>query len=231
MKVSAVTVALGAIKAVAAITCDEGYTAGYDEVVETLPYSYEQVMSIIGDYKNITWSGTAYDDVTLNGTDNTAGTARTYELDGATLVETLITYSKPDGGPYYEDHYLGLLYLSAYNLSAYAPHDTTTVTATCNDTASIFNMSVSYCASDATVAQTVFHSIHATDIETVREWLGNETYTGCSTATTSTANSSVSATSTAGLALLTGSSGLSASSNMLSLVSALCFVGGSFALL
>lgn len=62
--------------------CDDGFFPGTDTVIFTTPYSYQQVMSIIGDYKNITWSGSPYDTVTLNGTDNTVGTARTYDIDG-----------------------------------------------------------------------------------------------------------------------------------------------------
>ena len=51
-------------------------------------YTYQQVMSIIGSFRNITWSGSPYDSVTLNGTDNTVGTARTYNIDGEMLDQT-----------------------------------------------------------------------------------------------------------------------------------------------
>jgi hypothetical protein len=62
--------------------CDDGYFPGTDTVIFTTPYTYQQVMSIIGSFRNITWSGSPYDSVTLNGTDNTVGTARTYNIDG-----------------------------------------------------------------------------------------------------------------------------------------------------
>lgn len=62
-------------------------------------------MSIIGSYKNLTWSGNPDDTVTLNGTDNTVGTARTYDLAGAHVIETILEYSKPAApGPYNEVH-------------------------------------------------------------------------------------------------------------------------------
>ena len=64
--------------------CDDGYFPGTDTVIFTTPYTYQQVMSIIGSFKNITWSGSPYNSVTLNGTDNTVGTARTYDIDGKT---------------------------------------------------------------------------------------------------------------------------------------------------
>lgn len=67
--------------------CNDGYFPGTDTVIYTTPYTYQQVMSIIGSFRNITWSGSPYDTVTLNGTDNTVGTARTYDIDGEALNE------------------------------------------------------------------------------------------------------------------------------------------------
>jgi len=57
-------------------TCTAGFEAGRDEVLYTVPYTYDQVLSIIRDFKNLTWSGNTPDTVSLNGTDNTVGTAR-----------------------------------------------------------------------------------------------------------------------------------------------------------
>jgi hypothetical protein len=59
--------------------CNYDFEPGTDTVIYTTPYTYAQVMSIIGSFRNITWSGSPYDSVTLNGTDNTVGTARTCE--------------------------------------------------------------------------------------------------------------------------------------------------------
>ena len=75
-----------------------GFDLGTDTVIFTVPYTYEQVMSIIGDYQNLTWSGSPAGSVTLNGTDNTVGTARTYNIAGAHVVETITTTrSRPTG--------------------------------------------------------------------------------------------------------------------------------------
>lgn len=80
MKASIFGAALVGAATALATSCDAGYYPGYDEVVMTLPYTYQEVMSIIGAFRNITWSGTDYDAVTENGTDNTVGTARTYVI-------------------------------------------------------------------------------------------------------------------------------------------------------
>lgn len=47
--------------------CQPGYEFGTDTVLFTTPYTYAQVMSIIGSYKNLTWSGNPDDTVTLDG--------------------------------------------------------------------------------------------------------------------------------------------------------------------
>jgi len=47
--------------------CQPGYEFGTDTVLFTTPYTYAQVMSIIGSYKNLTWSGNPDNTVTLDG--------------------------------------------------------------------------------------------------------------------------------------------------------------------
>ena len=37
--------------------CVNGYSAGTDTVLYSVPYTYTQVLSIIGSFKNLTWSG------------------------------------------------------------------------------------------------------------------------------------------------------------------------------
>ena len=49
--------------------CMSGYTPGTDTVLFTTPYTYQQVMSIIGSFKNLTWSGNPDNTVTLDGVD------------------------------------------------------------------------------------------------------------------------------------------------------------------
>ena len=99
--------------------CVDGYQAGTDTVLFTVPYTYQQVLSIIGSYQNITWSGSPPDTVTLNGTDNTIGTARTYDIAGAHVIETITVYEKPAAGPYEEIHTLAPLTIPAANVSFY----------------------------------------------------------------------------------------------------------------
>lgn len=130
-------------------------------------------MSIIGDYKNITWSGSAYDSVTLNGPDNTVGTARTYDIDGAHVVETITTYSKPPNGPYEEIHTLELLTIPS-DVSFYGDYDGTTVTPICNGAASTFNFTINFCGTNASLAGSILHMLHLTDAQTVRVFLGGQ---------------------------------------------------------
>ena len=99
--------------------CVDGYQAGTDTVLFTVPYTYQQVLSIIGSYQNITWSGSPSNIVTLNGTDNTVGTARTYDIAGAHVIETIAVYEKPASGPYEEIHTLAPLTIPAANVSFY----------------------------------------------------------------------------------------------------------------
>ncbi|KAI4284319.1 MAG: hypothetical protein L6R38_001523 [Xanthoria sp. 2 TBL-2021] len=98
--------------------CTDGYDAAHDEVLYTVPYTYPQVLSIIGSFANITWNGD--NSTSLNGTDNTVGTARTFEYYGIRLTETIKTYQKPVEGPYFEDHTIAPSYSPAINLSLYA---------------------------------------------------------------------------------------------------------------
>ncbi|KAF8858671.1 hypothetical protein BDZ45DRAFT_743095 [Acephala macrosclerotiorum] len=170
--------------------CNDGFFPGTDTVIYTVPYTYAQVMSIIGDYKNLTWSGSPCDTVTLNGTDNTVGTARTYDIDGAHVVETITTYSKPPNGPYEEIHVLGLLTIPQANVSFYSDYDGTTVTPICSGAASTFNFTINFCATNATLAG------HLTDAQTVGVFLGGQNFSSCGTITNSTATSTSTSTST-----------------------------------
>jgi hypothetical protein len=118
--------------------CNDGFYPGTDTVIFTVPYTYAQIMSIIGDYQNLTWSGSPAGSVTLNGTDNMVGTARTYDIAGAHVIETITTYSKPPNGPYEEIHVLALLTIPSANVSFYGDYDGTTVTPICGGAASKF---------------------------------------------------------------------------------------------
>lgn len=183
--------------------CMSGYYPGSDTVVLTIPYTYAQSMSIIGSFKNLTWSGNPDDTVTLNGTDNTVGTSRSYDNSGAHIVETLTTYSKPAAGPYLEIHKLGLTSIAAVNLSAYADFDGTTVVPTCNGRASIFNLTINFCANNISVAASVFHTVHLTDIQTVGVFLGGQNFSSCDRLSNGTANGTATGNAT-GTATMSG---------------------------
>lgn len=167
--------------------CNAGFYPGTDTVILTTPYTYAQVMSIIGDYQNLTWSGNPDGTVTLNGTDNTVGTARFYDTAGAPhVIETIKVYSKPANGPYEEVHALDLVTVAAANVSFYSDYDGTTVVETCNGAASTFNFTINFCATNPTIAASILHSLHLTDAQTVGMFLGGQNYTSCAAISNST---------------------------------------------
>lgn len=176
--------------------CVHGYSAGSDTVLYTVPYTYTKVLSIIGSYKNLTWSGNPDDTVTLNGTDNKVGTARMYETSGAYVVETITVYDKPALGPYEEIHTLAPLSIPTYNVSFYADYDGTTATPVCNGAATAFNFTIKFCATSVSIVTSILHMLHMTDAQTVGVLLGNHNFTSCaainSTSTTDTASNSTS---------------------------------------
>ena len=152
------------------------FVPGSSTVTFSVAYTYAQVVSIIGDYQNLTWSGSPERSVTLNGTDNAVGTVRTYDVSGAHVVETITTYSKLPNGPYEEIHTLDLLTVPAANVSFYGDYDSTTATPICNGSASTFNFTTNFCASNATVAAAVLHMLHLTDAQTVGTFLGGQNF-------------------------------------------------------
>lgn len=165
-------------------TCEGPYMPGTDTVLYTVPYTYAQVLSIIGSYKNLTWSGNPDNTVTLNGSDNTVGTARTYDLQGLHVIETILVYDSPPGGPYYEDHNTYLITVprpaaQGGNVSVYIPNDATTVMSVCNGKATSFNFTASFCSNNVTAAGSLLHMLHMTDAVTVGKFLGGQNFTSC----------------------------------------------------
>lgn len=69
MRAATTLLALGVLAAAQNVTvpsdCVAGFYPGVDTVVITIPYTYQQSMSIIGSYKNLTWSGNPDNTVTL----------------------------------------------------------------------------------------------------------------------------------------------------------------------
>ncbi|MCJ1245069.1 hypothetical protein MMC30_002270 [Trapelia coarctata] len=191
--------------------CQPSYSFGTDTVLFTTPYTYAQVMSITGSYKNLTWSGNPDDTVTLDGVrftpstssssplstpfspltpphpnlpstpqpDNTVNTTRTYSNSGALVIERITLYSKPSNGPYIEIHTLAPLTIPAANLSFYSDYDYTSVTPVCDGKASAFNLTIPFCATNASLAESVLHGIHLADVQTVGVFLGGQNFTSC----------------------------------------------------
>lgn len=160
-------------------TCTGNFTSGTDEVLFTVPYTYNQVMSIIGKYQNLTWSGNPINTVKLNGTDNTVGTARTYTIEGLKVIETILNYSKPAApGPYEEVHNTALINVGG-EFSFYIPYDGTVVKEYCNGKASQFNFTANFCATNVTAAGALLHMAHLGDAETVGKFLGGKNFTNC----------------------------------------------------
>ncbi|KAL8704886.1 MAG: hypothetical protein Q9201_001954 [Fulgogasparrea decipioides] len=169
--------------------CIEGFAAGHDEVFYNVPYTYQQVLSVIGSFANITWNG--INSTTLNGTDNTVGTARFYSFSGIPLIETIKTYQKPANGPYFEDHTLAPAYNPFANLTIYAPFDSQNFTPICGGTATSLNFTVDFCSTNVTGAGQILHDSHVFDAVTLQEFLGNETWTGCTNTNGSTSTAPV----------------------------------------
>jgi len=191
--------------------CSDGYYPGTDTVLYSVPYTYAQVMSIIGSYKNLTWSGSPDNTVSLNGTDNTVGTARTYDLGGAHVIETITVYEKPAAGPYVEVHTLAPITIAAANVTFYADFDGTTVTPICGGAASAFNFTIDFCATNATLAASVAHMIHLADATTVGVFLGGQNFISCAAignTSTSTPGSGSNSTTSAPAAAFTGSASM-----------------------
>ena len=160
--------------------CTAGYSGGTSVALVTVPYTYDQVMSVIGSYKNLTWSGNPDNTVTLNGTDNTVGTARTYDTAGAHVIETILSYSKPPApGPYEEVHNTALLSVPTLNVSFYIPYDGTVVSSICDGKASMFNFTANFCGSNATTTEAILTMLHTNDALTVGKFLGGQNFTSC----------------------------------------------------
>jgi hypothetical protein len=191
----------GSLPTAGANGCTEGYFPGSDTVLYTVPYTYDQVLSIIGNYTNLTWSGSPENSVTSNSTQSVPGTARFYDVAGAHVIETITTYDKPASGPYVEVHTLAPLTVPSFNVSFYGDFDGQVWTPVCDGKATSANFTINFCATNATVAGAVLHGIHATDAETVGKFLGGMNYTSCAALSAST---NASATSTGGTTMFTG---------------------------
>jgi len=84
---------------------------------------------------------------------------------------------------------LALLTIPSANTSFYGDYDGTTVTPACNGAASMFNFTINFCASNATLAGSVLHMLHLTDAQTVGVFLGGQNFSSCAALSNSSATS------------------------------------------
>jgi hypothetical protein len=175
----------GSIPAPGPNGCAAGYYPGRNVVIYTVPYTYTQVLSIIGNYTNLTWSGSPDNSVTTNNslalqTNNwTPGTARTYDLSGAHVIETITTYLKPNAGPYVEIHTLAPLTILSANVSLYADYDAQYWYPVCDGKATWTNFTINFCATNVTAATQILYQLHSTDAVTVGQFLGGQNFSSC----------------------------------------------------
>jgi hypothetical protein len=145
----------------------------------TLPYTYTQVVGIVGDFANITYMGVQSDAVTLTGPDNVPGTTRAYSLLGANIVETLKVFQQPTNGPFVEIHALAPATVPSANVTASASFDGLVATPVCAGKATAMNLTTIFCATNLTTATSIFHTIHSNAVTTIGQFLGGKTFTDC----------------------------------------------------
>ncbi len=134
-------------------------------------------------------NGVKAEDVTLNGTDNTVGTARFYKDEGADVTETLSLYMKPSKGPFAEVFTVAPLTLPSLNLSLYSPSNAVYAAPACNGSATLINATIELCATNISLATSTFHSLHLSNAGRVGKLLGGANFSTCAVLGNSTSNS------------------------------------------
>lgn len=161
-------------------TCIDGFFPGSDEVIYHLPYTYNEVLAVIADFGDLTWSGNPPSTVHLNGTDNRVGTARSYSLQGISTVETLTQYHIPPcPGPYREVHNTAEVNYEAVGIRAYMMYDGEELTTDCLGKASVLNMTTHFCSNKPEMAAQLLHQVHMADAVNVGKMLGGRNFTTC----------------------------------------------------
>jgi hypothetical protein len=93
------------------------------------------------------------------------------------------------------------LTVPSYNVSFYGDFDGQVWTPICGGLATTTNFTINFCATNATVAAAVLHSLHSTDAQTVGTFLGGMNFTSCAALG---ASSNGTTTSTGGTTMFTG---------------------------
>lgn len=165
--------------------CAPGYYPASNTITYTVPYTYDQVLSIIGNFTNLTWSGSPPNSVTTNNTAAletnlwTPGTSRTYDLNGAHVIETITTYMKPASGPYIEVHTVAPLTVPSADVSLYSDYDAQAWWPVCGGKATWTNFTISFCATNVTAGTEVLSALHMSDAVNVGKMLGGDMFTSC----------------------------------------------------
>ncbi|WPB08439.1 uncharacterized protein RHO25_013105 [Cercospora beticola] len=141
-------------------TCSNGFESRSDTVFLTLPYSYDSVAPLVSDFSNLSWANIS--PVTLNGTNNTPGTARAFSFGGADFIPKESV--EEDGKTNFT------LWLESLRFE---------VEGVCGGRASQVNWTVSLCSDVPDVAKGMLHMVHTGFVENVGKLLGGGTFESC----------------------------------------------------
>ncbi|GIZ49169.1 hypothetical protein CKM354_001220400 [Cercospora kikuchii] len=170
-------------------TCSNGFESRSDTVFLALPYPYDAVIPLVSDFNNLSWANIS--PVTLNGTNNTPGTARAFSFGGADFIQTLLSYDKPPSpGPFVEVHNSAPVTLSIppeqvetaggkTNFTLWLDSLRFEVEGVCEGRASQVNWTVSLCSDGPDVAKGMLHMVHTGFVENVGKLLGGGEFEGC----------------------------------------------------
>lgn len=184
--------------------CTAGFYAGTDTIIYTVPYTYPQVLSVIGDFRNITWNNIPDDAVSLNGIDNTIGTARSFKAAGVTATETLVVFAKPAAGPFVEVNAVSPFNLG--NTTIYSNLNSIVATPVCGGAACTLNITVDFCTTDTAQAADFFHMVHLTDVLNVGLFLGGRNFTSCAALGTNSSTTAAASPNASGVPFTGGAS-------------------------
>ncbi|KAH9838211.1 hypothetical protein Tdes44962_MAKER08215 [Teratosphaeria destructans] len=166
--------------------CAAGFWRGNHTLLYTVPYSYDQVLSIIGDFVNLTWSGSPDHSVQTNNTDAlvtndwTPGSARFYDFAGAHFIETITQYQKPHSGPYIQVHTVAPLQVPSFsNVQLYSDYDAQHWVPVCDGRATAANFTINFCATNVAVGSAFLEKMHSMAATRVGQLLGGQQFSNC----------------------------------------------------
>lgn len=171
--------------------CSPGFFPGTDTVLYTTPYRYSSVLSVIGNFGNLDYAFVPPQNLYLNGSGNTVGTARFYTspaLPSAQVIETLTVYSAPSTGPFVEVVAIDPFTVTSQspttnneiNVTMYSNYKAVIATPIClGGQATLLNYTIQFCATDPDLAAQISHQGHLSMAEGANSLLGNRSYWSC----------------------------------------------------